>query len=71
MIYCPKCSASAGRPCPLGSGNGASFVNATAMAKGRLIVVVGRCRVCATLIHVEQSAKLNDDGSYTILSVAQ
>jgi hypothetical protein len=71
MIYCPKCSASAGKPCPMGSGHEASFVNATVMREGRLIVVVGRCRVCHTLIRVEQSAQLNEDGSYTILSVAQ
>lgn len=76
MIYCPKCSETQGGPVQLGDtkytqGNGAELMSHAVYHDGKLIRVTGKCPVCESIVHVEQEAKLNEDGSYTILSVAQ
>ena len=76
MIYCPKCSHAQERPVLLGDtqytqGSGAIPLGHAVYDAGKVIHVSGSCPVCGAVIHVEQTAKLNEDGSYTILSVSQ
>lgn len=69
MIYCPECSDRQGGPVAFEEMTRA--MTTSVLEGGNLIRLSAICRICNTVIHIQQESHRNNDGSYTILKVSQ